>query len=359
MCCSGGSSSGSTAPTLTADQYLDPTNWTGSLKKRAKYATIAQGIMAQRSQQFGMDVYNETIKPMVETMSEQTKQTMAQQQALFDLQFPQAQAQSEVFMNYGLPAQREYYDSVAQFSSPEYQEQEARTAMGDVRTAASNADAQMNRTLQARGLDPTSGVALYNKGISENKSVAAQASAATQARTAAQRLGLQLKAGAADFAAGRGATASALFASGASGASMGGLNAAGAGIGYANSGAALPMQGYGQAMSGYGSAGQTFSSMWQAEQAAKAQSASGFGQLAGSLGSAAISAGMFSDRRLKKSVVRIGTLHNGLPVYEYEYVWGGGKQVGVMADEVEEVIPAAVVTMPDGFKRVRYDMVMR
>jgi hypothetical protein len=358
MCCNSGGSggSGTGGGGMTADQYLDPTYWRGNLKKKAKYATMAQAVMANRSQQFSMDYFNETVKPMVQTMGEQTKQTMEQQKALFDLQFPQAQAQGEMYMQYGLPAQQEYYKAVQEYSAPEYQEQEARAAMGDVRSSAANVDMQTNRMLAARGIDPTSGAAMYNKNIASMNTTAAGAAASNQARVAAQRLGLQLKASAADFAAGRGVTAQAALTGGASNASMGGLNAAGAGIGYANQGGALPMQGFGQAGQLYGSAGGTFSSMWQAQEAAKAQSASGFGQLVGSLGSAAI---MASDRRLKKDIVRVGTLDNGLPVYEYEYVWGGGKQVGVMADEVELVIPAAVITGRDGFKRVRYDMVVR
>jgi hypothetical protein len=43
-----------------------------------------------------------------------------------------------------------------------------------------------------------------------------------------------------------------------------------------------------------------------------------------------------------------------LSVYAYEYVWGGGRQVGVMADEVEQILPSAVFTDSLGFKAVDY-----
>lgn len=65
-----------------------------------------------------------------------------------------------------------------------------------------------------------------------------------------------------------------------------------------------------------------------------------------------------SDRRLKRNIIRVGTTRAlGLPIYEYDYVWGGGRQQGVMADEVAKVIPCAVVTMPDGYKAVNYGLV--
>jgi hypothetical protein len=51
---------------------------------------------------------------------------------------------------------------------------------------------------------------------------------------------------------------------------------------------------------------------------------------------------MMSDRRLKRDIERVGTMANGLPLYEFNYVWGGPRQTGVMADEVMGVRPDAV-----------------
>ncbi|WP_197486917.1 tail fiber domain-containing protein, partial [Rhizobium bangladeshense] len=72
------------------------------------------------------------------------------------------------------------------------------------------------------------------------------------------------------------------------------------------------------------------------------------------LGSALLGGWAMSDRRLKQAVHRIGETASGLPVYEYEYLWGGGRQVGLMADEVETVAPGAVAVGPGGFKMVNY-----
>ena len=68
----------------------------------------------------------------------------------------------------------------------------------------------------------------------------------------------------------------------------------------------------------------------------------------------------YSDVRTKENIKPIGWLPNGLPVYEYEYkpefkdVAGHGKHIGVMAHEVEEVQPEAVITRFDGYKMVNY-----
>jgi hypothetical protein len=66
--------------------------------------------------------------------------------------------------------------------------------------------------------------------------------------------------------------------------------------------------------------------------------------------------GLFSDIRLKKHIQRIGTRPDGLGVYEFEYVWGGGKQIGLMAQEVLGVYPDAVGES-DGYLTVDYSKV--
>ncbi len=74
----------------------------------------------------------------------------------------------------------------------------------------------------------------------------------------------------------------------------------------------------------------------------------------GSLGVQAYGAGMFSDRRLKTNIVRVGTLKGGIDIYEFDFIWGGPRQRGVMADEVELVMPSAVSIGPGGYKIVDY-----
>lgn len=69
-----------------------------------------------------------------------------------------------------------------------------------------------------------------------------------------------------------------------------------------------------------------------------------------------------SDRVTKECISRIGYHPCGIALYLFEYkpeyrdAWGHGRQFGVMADEVEQVMPEAVSFHPDGYKMVNYAM---
>jgi len=65
---------------------------------------------------------------------------------------------------------------------------------------------------------------------------------------------------------------------------------------------------------------------------------------------------IFSDQRLKRNVVRLGTRSDGLGVYGFEYIWGGGRQIGLMAQEVAILYPEAVGES-GGFMTVDYGKV--
>jgi hypothetical protein len=69
-----------------------------------------------------------------------------------------------------------------------------------------------------------------------------------------------------------------------------------------------------------------------------------------------------SDRSTKRNIVYIGNHPFGIGLYLFDYkpefrdTWGHGRQLGVMADEVEKVMPEAVSMHPDGYKMVDYAM---
>ena len=65
---------------------------------------------------------------------------------------------------------------------------------------------------------------------------------------------------------------------------------------------------------------------------------------------------LFSDIRLKKNIKKISTRPDGLNVYEFDYIWGGGRQIGLMAQEVQGVYPDAV-SESDGYLMVNYSKV--
>lgn len=63
----------------------------------------------------------------------------------------------------------------------------------------------------------------------------------------------------------------------------------------------------------------------------------------------------WSDRRLKKNIVELGTDNTGLMVYRFNYIWDDpATYVGYMADDVREIYPDAVVRQPNGFDAVDY-----
>ena len=69
---------------------------------------------------------------------------------------------------------------------------------------------------------------------------------------------------------------------------------------------------------------------------------------------------MTSDRAVKENIVRVGTDPLGIGLYLFDYKpacreqAGFGRRFGVMADEVETVLPQAVVMHPNGYKMVDY-----
>jgi hypothetical protein len=65
--------------------------------------------------------------------------------------------------------------------------------------------------------------------------------------------------------------------------------------------------------------------------------------------------GRRSDIELKHDISLLGHLDNGLGFYRFVYNGGDRAYVGVMAQEVQTVMPEAVVRGRDGYLRVFYD----
>jgi hypothetical protein len=80
------------------------------------------------------------------------------------------------------------------------------------------------------------------------------------------------------------------------------------------------------------------------------------------IGGAASLYKIFSDKNMKENIKQVGSLKNGLKLYSFEYksqfkdLAGHGKFIGVMAQEVEKVIPEAVTLESNGFKAVNYSL---
>jgi hypothetical protein len=73
---------------------------------------------------------------------------------------------------------------------------------------------------------------------------------------------------------------------------------------------------------------------------------------------------MMSDRRTKREIVAVGRHPLGFNVYRFRYgapfaaVLGQERRVGVLADEILEHCPAAVVRGADGYLRVDYSRLL-
>ncbi len=65
--------------------------------------------------------------------------------------------------------------------------------------------------------------------------------------------------------------------------------------------------------------------------------------------------GRRSDVTLKHDIVLLGHLDNGLGFYRFAYNGSDTAYVGVMAQEVQQIAPDAVVRGRDGYLRVFYD----
>lgn len=69
-----------------------------------------------------------------------------------------------------------------------------------------------------------------------------------------------------------------------------------------------------------------------------------------------------SDPALKENIVKVGDHPAGVGLYLFDYKpevldhRGCGRQFGVMADEVERILPEAVTIGADGYRQVDYAM---
>jgi hypothetical protein len=61
-----------------------------------------------------------------------------------------------------------------------------------------------------------------------------------------------------------------------------------------------------------------------------------------------------SDRRLKRDVARVGTHPMGFGIYRFKYLWSDAAYTGVLAQEVLDKAPHAVMEGPGGFLGVNY-----
>lgn len=80
-------------------------------------------------------------------------------------------------------------------------------------------------------------------------------------------------------------------------------------------------------------------------------SPSTLGSIASTVGGVA---SIFSDRRLKRDILRVGEFSDSLGIYSFRYIMGTKRVLGVMADEVAKLRPWALGPDRAGYATVDY-----
>lgn len=256
-------------------------------------------------------------------------------------------------------AQDAFSDKVNQFDTEAKRSELASQATGDVNQAFSSAREQSARSLARQGVNPNSGRALATENQLSVAQAAGVAGAATGARRQATDMAFQLQGQKANMLSG--------YPTMASGNTNSGAAFAANGVNIANSALAGLNSGTTTAAGVAGQMGANATGMYTAQgnyktgqdNANRGDSLSStLGGIGGIATGAAKLAPMFglSDRRLKENIVAVGTHEGtGLKLYEFNYKSAPSVRFrGVMADEVEQHDPEAVIHSADGYAAVDY-----
>jgi len=276
------------------------------------------------------------MRPIVEQISQ--SQIAAQEQ-----QMQQAgdyyQYQQETFrpLEQGLVAQAQ------EFNTDAYRQAQAQEASAAAARAFGTARDSTARYQAARGVNPASGAARGAGLQTQLQEAAMRAQGMTGARNQAQQLGYARQLDAAGLGRGLAGASTAAY-SGAVGAGSQASNVAqSAGNNY---------------QAGLAGAGQTYGNLASTQASVFSAGLQAQGEMMG----AALGAGATiyaSDMRLKENVSEIGKdAYTGLNLYHFSYINDPDSTMyeGVMAQEVLNFMPEAVVLTEDGFYAVDYNM---
>jgi len=342
---------------------------------------LAQKKMAEIQEEY-LNQWKTEVWPQMKEQA-MTQEIRADEQFALDREIQNLQIDSTKkalaeYETYGKPMREDIYKAAQEYDTEANRERLAQEAIGDVKSSFGIQAQDLERRNQSFGIDPTSGRSVGTANAMGAMQAATEASAATRVRTAAEQLGLARKMDAIGLTQGQfgnQATSTTLALNAGSQA----LNAGQ--VPMANYGAMTGAMGqtYGGASQGWGQIGnlgiQNYniqSQNYQAQQDRAAResagASSGLGSALGAIGAAGLKYGpalFASDIRTKENITVVGKLPNGLTIYEYEYKpefknkkhYGKGRHRGLMAHEVEAVIPEAVIRMEDGYKAIDYSKV--
>lgn len=187
-----------------------------------KKDTIAKGAMEQANttmqgayagaegalgelKDFSMDFFNDYIQPQITNIQQSGATAQARLDQIFGIQSDVQGNREGLYRDVGDPAIRDYMETARTFSAPAYAERMASTAMGDVANQQLNQQGALDRTLGARGIAAGSPAAMAARSGMDQNYALARAAASTRAREVADKMGLDLKGGAASLGANLGA----------------------------------------------------------------------------------------------------------------------------------------------------------
>lgn len=242
------------------------------------------------------------------------------------------------------PVEQSLVAQAQEFNTDAYRQQMAQQASTAAARAFEQSQAMTGRSLAARGVNPASGAARGAGRATSLQQAAMRTQAMTGSRQQAEQMGYARMLDAAGLGRGLAGASSAAYA-GATGAGTAGMN--------------TYMAPGNQYQAGLANAGQTFGNMANMQNQAFMQGQANEAGMFGSLvGAGATYATFASDRRLKDNIEYVGTDDvTGLNLYEFNYISDpDSRYIGVMADEVMDYNPDAVIEQDDGYFAVDYDM---
>ena len=228
------------------------------------------------------------LEKQTQTQLDMSNKVQQQQYDITQKQDALGDEQLARFKKFGYPLQEQIFKDAETAGSKEEQEQQASSALSDVKSQFEVAKANTARNMQSYGIDPTSGAYRGQNNANQIMEAATGSAAATRARNAAIQLGWAKKMDASALAQGQygnQATATGLslnagnsaLASGAAGTNA--INAQGNSYAQGTSGA---MQGWNNVGNLGVGATQSANQAYAAAQQAKATSSAGIGSAVGS-----------------------------------------------------------------------------
>lgn len=256
-------------------------------------------------------------------------------------QMAQAQDYYDYMQDTFRPVEQRLVAQAQEFNTDAYRQQKAAEASAAASRAFATARASNARSLAARGINPNSGAARGAGNALTLSEAATRAGGITNARNQAQQLGYARMIDAAGLGRGLAGASAAAYA-GATGAGSAGIN--------------TMMAPGSQFQQGLAGAGQTFGNMANMQNQAFMQGQANEAGMFGALVGAGATMYAASDRRLKDNI-RFCTVDPAteLNLYEFNYINDPDHTfIGVMADEVVERFPHAVIEQEDGYMAVDY-----